>query len=642
MDPMRILLILFGLGMVIFVHELGHFLVARWAGVLVERFSIGFGPVLFSFKRGDTEYALSAIPFGGYVKMLGQTDTPEVEEESDDERSYQNQSVIKRMAIISAGVIMNVIFGFMCFAIAYRAGVQEPTAVIGCALPGKPAWVAGLRAGDEIIEINGHTKINYETLMNEAALTDPSSETIEMVIRRNGEVLPPIRIQPEQDAMKPVIGVLQGQGLEIYDKEPALPMSPASRAQGLEGGGKVVAVNGEPVATHNEFIEKMFDLRAETVTITVEKKPERGQTTPKTVEVEIEPNYVRTLGDVQMKIGSIVAVQAGSPAEAAVDEQGNPSPIQPKDIIKAVDGVEDFDPMRLGEMLADKAGEEVTITLLRPGTKQDTINVKVVPRKLPTWQDFPVIPDIMNIPASIPAIGVAYEVEAKVRRAPEGSPLKANDWLKKAQFTFEFGGEKRQETVDLEDDHWPAIFWTMQFPQVKTVLTVERDGNLVEVPLEPQPDKTWPMYHRGLRFLADTVSHQETTLTGALAAGFERTRTSMIRLYLFLRGLIITRTLSPSNLAGPLRILDVGYTVAEDLVVFLLFIGMLNINLAVINFLPIPILDGGHMVFLTYELLMRRKPSERVVGVANWVGLALIGFLMIFVIGQDISHFIGG
>lgn len=642
MDLTRILMILFGLGMVIFVHELGHFLVARWAGVLVERFSIGFGPVLWSFKRGDTEYALSAIPFGGYVKMLGQTDTPEVEEESDDERSYQNQSVFERMAIISAGVVMNVIFGFVCFAIAYKVGVEEPTAVIGGALAGQPAWQKGLRAGDRIVEINGHKKVNFETLMNETALTDPDREVVRMTIERDGELLPPFEIQPVQDEMKPIIGVYPARGLELVGPFPTFPKTPAAVAaeKELAGGGFVVAVNGQPIQTHREYIDHLYRLRDQPVTLTIKRENSGEQ--PTTFDVTIERNYIRTLSDVQMKIGGIVAIQNDSPAAAAVDAEGNPSPIQPKDIILAVDGQEDFDPMRLPEIIGSKAGQEVTLTLLRPGTKQETLEVKVVPRDLPTWIDFPESPPFSSaLPASIPSLGIAYKVEAKVRKAAEGAVLSVNDRLKKVRFTSKMGESDEDVTVDLQEDHWPAIFWTMQFPFVEIELIVERDGKTVNVPLEPKADETWPLYLRGLRFFPDSQIHREQTILGALEAGFERTRTSMTRLYLFLRGLVITRSISPQNLAGPLRIVEVGYTVAADKVYFLLFIGMLNINLAVINFLPIPILDGGHMVFLTYELLMRRKPSERVIGVANWGGLALIGFLMCYVIFQDVTHLFG-
>ena len=113
-----------GLGLVIFVHELGHFAVAKWCGVYVERFSIGFGPMLWCRKWGETEYALSAVPFGGYVKMRGQDDIDPGqmtdEQVAADPRSYTSKSVPQRMAIISAGVIMNLITGWMFFCLAVR------------------------------------------------------------------------------------------------------------------------------------------------------------------------------------------------------------------------------------------------------------------------------------------------------------------------------------------------------------------------------------------------------------------------------------------------------------------------------------------------------------------------------------------
>ena len=99
--------VVFGLGFVIFIHELGHFLLAKWNGVKVEKFSIGFGPTLLGFRRGETEYVLAAIPLGGFVKMLGEG-LEEEANKSTDPRSFTNKSVGARMAIISAGVIMNV------------------------------------------------------------------------------------------------------------------------------------------------------------------------------------------------------------------------------------------------------------------------------------------------------------------------------------------------------------------------------------------------------------------------------------------------------------------------------------------------------------------------------------------------------
>ena len=160
------------LGAVIFVHELGHFLVAKWCGVKCEKFYIGFdigGKKLFHFQWGETEYGIGILPLGGYVKMLGQDDNPaqaaaEIERAKSqavadgepvpddapkfDPRSYQAQSVPKRMAIISAGVIMNVIFAFVCASWAYCLGVEYVVTVVREVMPGEGAWQAGIRPGD--------------------------------------------------------------------------------------------------------------------------------------------------------------------------------------------------------------------------------------------------------------------------------------------------------------------------------------------------------------------------------------------------------------------------------------------------------------------------------------------------------------
>ena len=168
-----------GLGFVIFVHELGHFLVAKACGVKCEKFYLGFdvgGAKLCSFKWGETEYGIGALPLGGYVKMLGQDDNPaaaaaEAERArlsgdlppeptagphpAWDPRSYPAQSVPKRMAIISAGVIMNVIFAVLMASLAFGIGVREMTCEVSSVRPGGAAWRAGLRTGDEITAIGG-------------------------------------------------------------------------------------------------------------------------------------------------------------------------------------------------------------------------------------------------------------------------------------------------------------------------------------------------------------------------------------------------------------------------------------------------------------------------------------------------------
>lgn len=181
----NILLVALGLGFVIFVHELGHFLAAKAFGVKCEKFYVGFdvpikiGPIrlpskLLHFKWGETEYGIGAIPLGGYVKMLGQDDDPRRAEEelqrirkenpnatADDPdriqldpRSFPAKSVGARMVIISAGVVMNLIFGVLMAAWAFHSGVKYDPAVIGEVIPGDPAWKNGFLAGDRVLRVD--------------------------------------------------------------------------------------------------------------------------------------------------------------------------------------------------------------------------------------------------------------------------------------------------------------------------------------------------------------------------------------------------------------------------------------------------------------------------------------------------------
>ena len=130
----NILKVAVGLGFVIFIHELGHFLLAKWNGVKVEKFSIGFGPTILGFRRGETEYVLAAIPLGGFVKMLGEG--PEDEQnKTTDPRAYPNKSVGARMAIISAGVVMNILLGLASFVYAYGQGMDAIPAKVGAVMP---------------------------------------------------------------------------------------------------------------------------------------------------------------------------------------------------------------------------------------------------------------------------------------------------------------------------------------------------------------------------------------------------------------------------------------------------------------------------------------------------------------------------
>jgi len=142
------------LGLLIFVHELGHFLVAKYFKVRVEVFSLGFGPKLFKFKRGDTVYAISAIPLGGYVKMFG--DDPTAEIPADQKRfSFTSKPVGQRIAVVLAGPIMNLFFAIVLFSGVASLGEQALAPKIGDVEPQSDAFQAGFRSGDSVISVGG-------------------------------------------------------------------------------------------------------------------------------------------------------------------------------------------------------------------------------------------------------------------------------------------------------------------------------------------------------------------------------------------------------------------------------------------------------------------------------------------------------
>lgn len=131
-----------GFSLIVFVHELGHFAVAKWAGVRVERFAVGFGQELFGFTRGETRYSFNLLPLGGYVKMLGQEDFDDKSEElrfKDDPRSFINKPVGHRMAIVSAGVVMNILFAALAFMIVFLIGMEATPPRIAGIEPDSPA-----------------------------------------------------------------------------------------------------------------------------------------------------------------------------------------------------------------------------------------------------------------------------------------------------------------------------------------------------------------------------------------------------------------------------------------------------------------------------------------------------------------------
>ncbi len=171
------------LGVLIFVHELGHFLVAKRAGVGVMKFSLGFGPKLLGKKIGETEYVLSLIPLGGYVKLLGETEDDELSE-AEAGRAFLKQPAWTRIAIVAAGPFFNLLLAIIIFWAVNIYGSPVLTTKIGSIQPNSPASAAGIREGDVVIAVNGQEVSQWMKMA--AFIADSGGKELSLTVRRDG------------------------------------------------------------------------------------------------------------------------------------------------------------------------------------------------------------------------------------------------------------------------------------------------------------------------------------------------------------------------------------------------------------------------------------------------------------------------
>jgi regulator of sigma E protease len=197
------------LGIIIFIHELGHFLFAKIMGIRVLKFSLGFGPKLIGKKYGDTEYLISSIPLGGYVKMLGETPGEELKDE-EKQYAYNYQPVWKRFIVVFAGPVFNLLFAAIIFFLVFLNGLPVLVPEIGEVMSGTPSEKAGLLKGDKIVEINGDAIHQWDE-MTDIIHKNPG-KTLNLMIRRDGSAFQ-VSITPEKKNVKNIFGEEKEVGL---------------------------------------------------------------------------------------------------------------------------------------------------------------------------------------------------------------------------------------------------------------------------------------------------------------------------------------------------------------------------------------------------------------------------------------------
>ncbi len=265
------------IGVLILVHELGHFAVARLTGVGVERFSIGFGPVLLRWRGKETEYCLSLIPMGGYVKMMGEENPIEGGEALpyDPAKAFALKALWARFLIVFAGPGMNFVLAVVIFTLVFATfGRPVWPAVVGRVADGSPAAAAGLKTGDIGVEVDGRPVMYWEDL--ERTLGESGGRPLTVRVKR-GNAEQTVTITPRRKTTTdPIFGERRevwdiGAGPQLIPQiSSVLPDSPAQQA-GLQAADVVLAVAGQPVYTPEDLVEAIRTRPGQPLPITVER-----------------------------------------------------------------------------------------------------------------------------------------------------------------------------------------------------------------------------------------------------------------------------------------------------------------------------------------------------------------------------------
>jgi regulator of sigma E protease len=541
------------LGVLITVHEFGHFIVAKLCGVRVLKFSIGFGnPIGFGrwrarWERGGTEYVLAWLPLGGFVKMLGEQPGEEESPEAlaDPRHALNNKPVWQKLAVVLAGPAMNLLLPVMVFTGQLAYGVDRPEAVVGAIEAGSPAARAGLRPGDRVAAVDGATVRWWDELERE--IRERPGETLALSVLR-GEA--PLDV---------TLAVAERKGLDVFqqasrvgwlglqhrrqDAKLGIPRADApAAAVGLRSGDRVVAVGGTPVADWEAFAAayaaagtrgRVVVEVARSETQGERETPAEGEPAQPTVRVEVP-----ALGglDALGVVPATVLVSDVTPDSAAAA-----AGLEPGDLILAVDGQPVGSFAWFAETVRASEGRMLRIAYARAGR--------------------------------------THEAEVTPRLTENETPA----------------GRERAFLVGIraEDATLPGVFST------------DRELNpLVSLPRAVA--RTWEV----------------TVLTVQAVSK------------------IVLGDISRSQIGGPIEIARQAHSAMQaGWEVYLNLMVLISVNLAILNLIPIPVLDGGQALLFTIEGVRRKPLSLRAREIAMQIGVTMVVLLMGFAFWNDVSRY---
>lgn len=534
------------LGLLIFVHELGHFLVAKLCGVRVETFSLGFGRKILKFKRGDTTYCVSLIPLGGYVKMFGDDPSKEIAE-SEKRYSFLHKPVGQRIAIVLAGPLMNLVFAFFLFILIGLVGEPVPGNYVGDVNPSSRAYEAGFRSGDKVLKINGKAIQSWQQL-RETVADSPNKKLDFTVEREFTNQVAEISATPllgESDnilSKRLQVGVIEG--LDSMSYAPLIGVRTPGALQSLD---LVLAVNEHEVFTWREleyYTQQAIEAGRTPINFKVqsyyeEKAPLRQEKLDFKATTLAKKDKAPTLADFGVETAQLYLwkVKRGAPADRAG--------LKPGDRVTAISG--------------------------HPVTDWNQV-IELVKKYTPEQPD------------------------------PE--------------FTFDREGKEFKVVIK------PELTQLMDARGMdEKRYTVGIVSGYVQVGPRPVVFKT----HGLGQTLATAVQRTQDT-TGLIVM-------SLVRL--------VQGDVSARNIGGIISIGRVANQSYEaGLATFLRMMALISINLFLLNLLPVPVLDGGHLVFFSIEALRGTPLSMRKMEIAQQVGLVLLMSLMAFALFNDISNWL--
>ena len=661
----NVLKVIIGFGAVILVHEFGHFIVAKLSGIKIEAFSIGFPPTLAGIRRtekgycirilprffpkendesgdgllsftlgkkarlGETEYRIGLVPFGGYNKMLGQDDTGPVKA-SDDPRSYANKPVSTRMAVITAGVFFNVITAILIFMMVFLVGIKLTPPVVGGVRPNSPAARAGLKPGDEIIEIAGKSdNLDFRNVLM-AALLSEKDEKVPLKVKRGDDI---IDFAIAAERMSTPRGEMRLFGIdwplsltiaEVSDTNALLEKT------GLLPGDRIKCVNGKDVWAHWELEEIVENAFVPAVTVLAERT---DTVSKKSGLIESQIRLTLNLGEGQAEAESELGhIYSMVPRLRVVEVLREPNAtdagpsLESGDIILAMGDVENPTYKEMREVVTEYEDKKLPVRVLRavPDGIERTVAVTVVPKRVADSNQVMIgISVVLDLEHAVVAKTVAAEDGSRVLAIPRGAAITAVDGAGVSNFY----------DVAREIGRYPGeritIDWRISEEIAGDVaLDVGAAGEFVTVK---------STFAEIVPFKDLERLYQADGPVDAVIMGGRKTIMFIAQTYVTLKRLI-GRSVSPKNLMGPVGILSFTYRVAKERphIYMVYLLGLISACIAVFNFLPLPPLDGGFVVLLLIKKIKGSALSEQTQGYIAYAGWVLIGGFFLYVTFNDI------